>query len=145
VAGVDVQLLHPCNQPRLYYPEFSFNDNSLVLKFTYGGKSVLLPGDLSLAGETHLLARQPNLKIDLLKLGHHGSASASSADFLQATHPAVAIASCGFYNSYQFPSDSVRERLRQRKIRLFRTDIHGWIRAKILDSKIKIVTQKDLR
>ncbi len=145
VAGVEVELLHPCNSTRLYYPEFSFNDNSMVLKFTYGKKSVLLPGDLSRAGENHLLSQGHRLRTDILKLGHHGSGSSSTADFLGRTQPGYAIASCGFYNQYQFPSDSVKKRLAQRRIRLFQTDIHGWIRAQISAGEISIATQKVLR
>jgi competence protein ComEC len=87
------------------------NDGSLVLRVHAGGRSVLLPGDLEQAGERALHAAGAALRADVLKLGHHGSRTSSSAAFLAAVSPALAIVSAPRHGRFGMPHREVVERL----------------------------------
>ncbi|MBN2340790.1 MAG: DNA internalization-related competence protein ComEC/Rec2 [Deltaproteobacteria bacterium] len=143
VGRVLVTVLHPCFSHRTYAPELSFNDNSIVLHFQYHRHTVLLPGDLSFEGEQHLLKSTSNLSAAVLKLGHHGSGGATSIAFLQAVQPKHAVASCGFHNRFHFPSTSLRNRLKSRRISLHRTDMEGWIRYILTPFNARFENQKN--
>ena len=92
----------------------SRNDASLVLRVHVGGRIVLLPGDLELAGEQGLAAAE--LRADLLKLGHHGSRTSSSRAFLRAVSPALAIVSAPRHGRFGMPHREVVERLAAERI-----------------------------
>lgn len=128
IAGVRVEVLHPCVGRGGPDPEQSVNDNSLVLRLAYGATSILLPGDLSRDGEARLLRAGPALRSDVLVLGHHGSDSSSGPAFLDAVRPSHAVASAGRDNRYGFPRPGVVSALSRRGIRLWRTDRGGGIR-----------------
>ena len=130
VGDVLVSAVHPCSPDR-YDPGLSFNDNSIVVRLSLGDTSVLLTGDLSKMGEEALLEKGVIKPTDVLKLGHHGSNSSSSARFLDALKPYWGVASCARWNKYGMPATSVQHRLQERKIRLFRTDHQGGIRAQL--------------
>lgn len=89
------------------------NNRSCVLMIRRGRAAVLLPGDLEIRGENALLARvaAAELQASVLVLGHHGSRSASSADFLAAVQPRWAIASAGYRNQFRHPSPVLLQRL----------------------------------
>ena len=78
-------------------------------------------------GKSELLSSYPNLSIDVLKVGHHGSRTSSSSGFLDQITPEVAIISVGRNNRFGHPHKEVLERLEERNIAIFRTDIHGAI------------------
>jgi competence protein ComEC len=101
------------------------NDDSLVLRLSYHGESVLLPGDISSAVERALLASGEPLQSQVLKVAHHGSNSSTSAEFLARVDPRLAIISGGASGFGNLPSPETLERLRERGIRVFRTDIEG--------------------
>lgn len=90
----------------------SDNEDSMVLMVRYGAFQMLFTGDLE--GETEkMLARdEKNLKADVLKVGHHGSANGSSEAFLQAVMPEISVISCGKNNRYGHPAEETLERLR---------------------------------
>ncbi|MBN2802556.1 MAG: DNA internalization-related competence protein ComEC/Rec2 [Deltaproteobacteria bacterium] len=142
IHGAIVDVLHPCNYESSYNPSFSFNDNSIVLKITYKNKSILLTGDLSIEGEMELLSKEINLRADVLKLGHHGSRSSSSIDFLKEVNPKIAIGSMGPFNRYNFPSKDVVKRLKDLDVRFYRTDINGGVRVCIYNNELKILLSK---
>jgi competence protein ComEC len=129
IAGVRAAVLHPCGEPLGFDPMLSANDNSLVVRFEYGLASFLLPGDLSREGEERLLGRRLALASDVLALGHHGSDSSSSDEFLDAVRPAVAVASVGLDNRWGFPRRTVIASLRRRGVGLRRTDRDGGVRV----------------
>jgi competence protein ComEC len=88
------------------------NNQSCVLAIEGAGQSALLPGDLERPGEDALLAEAPEaLRAGLLVLGHHGSASSSSADFLAAVAPQEALVSAGYRNRFHHPSVKTLARL----------------------------------
>lgn len=104
----------------------SRNDDSLVIRARLGAMRILLAGDLSERGERRLLAsaRSAELEADVLKVGHHGSATSSSARWLSAVSPSIAVLSarCGRAG---LPSARAVERLRATGAALWWTGAHG--------------------
>jgi competence protein ComEC len=103
------------------------NANSIVLRLDYGSFSMLLTGDAEEQTEHRLMTKEIDLAARVLKIGHHGSKYASSADFLQRVKPEFAIVSCGAWNRYGHPAQSVLDRLKTANVKLYRTDLHGEI------------------
>lgn len=100
------------------------NNNSIVLKLTYGDNKFLFTGDAEKHEEDGIWT---NIKCDVLKIGHHGSDSSSTSNFLKKVEPKYAVISCGLGNSYGHPTDEVLKRLNDRNIDVFRTDQQGTI------------------
>ena len=90
----------------------STNGNSIVLRLTYGGTSFLFTGDLDNESEERLLSLGEPLRSTFLKVGHHGSATSTSDEFLAAVCPRVAVISVGKHNRYGHPSKKAVEKLR---------------------------------
>ncbi len=128
VAGVQVEVIHPCLPAESYDKALSFNNNSLVLLIRYGWVTIALTGDIQKETEEDLVERGVISHVDVLKLAHHGSATSSSASFLDAATPIFGIASLGPFNRHGIPHKAVLGRLKSRRIRLYRTDISGAIR-----------------
>lgn len=103
------------------------NDNSVVIHVKLGGVFWLFTGDLGEQGEERLLREYPTLPVDVLKIGHHGSKSSTSATLLQAYQPKVAVISVGKTNRFGHPHQEVLDRLKERNIKIFRTDTDGAI------------------
>jgi beta-lactamase superfamily II metal-dependent hydrolase len=103
------------------------NANSIVVRLDYGKFSMLLAGDAEEQTEHRLLTKDLDLEARVLKIGHHGSKYASSADFLKRVKPEIAIVSCGAWNRYGHPSQAVLDRLKAANVKLYRTDLHGEI------------------
>ncbi|MFC0474371.1 DNA internalization-related competence protein ComEC/Rec2 [Robertmurraya beringensis] len=103
------------------------NDNSVVIHVQLGGLFWLFTGDLGEQGEERLLSEYPSLPVDVLKIGHHGSKSSTSATLLQAYQPKVAVISVGKNNRFGHPHQDVLDRLKERNIKIFRTDTDGAI------------------
>ena len=103
------------------------NANSIVLRLDYGSFSMLLAGDAEEQTEHRLMTKELDLQSKVLKIGHHGSKYASSGDFLERVKPQFAIVSCGAWNRYGHPAQSVLDRLRAANVKLYRTDLHGEI------------------
>jgi len=87
------------------------NDFSIVARLVYGETSFLFTGDLERAGELDLKNAGINLQADVLKVGHHGSAGSSSAEFLQQVSPKIAVFETGAINYYGHPRSEVLDRL----------------------------------
>ena len=83
----------------------------------------------------------PNiLKCDLLKVGHHGSKTSSSNNFLSIIKPSISIISCGIDNKFGHPNETTLCNLNNIKSKIYRTDINGEIMLKIYKDKVKINT-----
>ncbi len=95
----------------------NLNNASLVCMFEAGGSRVLMMGDAEQEIEQELLDSGADLRCDVVKLGHHGSASSSSLEFLRATHARTAIISCGADNSYGHPHSETLKNLNAAVIR----------------------------
>lgn len=107
----------------------NLNNCSAVIKLSYGSKSFLFTGDAESAEEASILAKYANeLKSDVLKVGHHGSRTSSSAEFLKAVGAGMAVISCGNGNSYGHPHSEAMARLNKAGIgEILRTDLSGTI------------------
>jgi competence protein ComEC len=99
------------------------NNVSIVFLGAVAGRRFLLMGDVEQEVDPELLARIA--RVDLLKIAHHGSRTASTDAFLDAVHPTVAVASAGAGNPYGHPSPATLSRVEARGARVFRTDRDG--------------------
>ncbi|NUO49601.1 MAG: MBL fold metallo-hydrolase [Polyangiaceae bacterium] len=123
IGGATIEVLAPCPEAD---PALSTNDASFVLRIRHGHRAALLAGDLELEGEMRLLeTRAESLRADFLKIGHHGSKTSTSAEFLAAVSPRYAAISCGVRNRFGHPAKSVLEALEGRGIPVGRTDRNG--------------------
>lgn len=101
------------------------NYNSAVYSFSIHETSFLIMGDAPIAIENKIIDSGLALDCDVLKVGHHGSDTSSSTDFLKFTSPKLAVISCGLNNLYGHPSKSVIQSLEALKIPYVRTDLNG--------------------
>lgn len=90
----------------------NLNNCSTVVKLTHGGNSFLITGDCEREEEQQLILKGCGLSADVLKVGHHGSATSSSAELLAAVRPVYAVISCSADNAYGHPADSTLLRLK---------------------------------
>lgn len=126
VEGVRVTCLHPASSQQSFSGKGAVNNNSLVLKLSYGRHRFLLPGDIMEKAEARLVAEVGEaLRADVLVVPHHGSRSSSTPDFLARVRPAVAVVSAGQTNRYGLPHEEVLHRYRRAGCALYRTDRHG--------------------
>jgi competence protein ComEC len=107
------------------------NDTSLVLYTTINNKNILLMGDAPSAIEKKIVNDYPDLQVDYLKLGHHGSSSSSCYEFLKTYKPLLSIISCGLNNKYNHPNEEVVARLNKLNLNYRRTDIEGTIQIRL--------------
>ena len=103
------------------------NENSIVLKVTYGSVSYLLTGDAEEKAEEYILSTKADIDADILKAGHHGSSSSSTQSFLAKVTPDVITISCGEDNDYGHPHIEPLENFAKFTTaeKIFRTDIDG--------------------
>ena len=120
-GGVQIRVLNP--QPGEVATNRTQDDESMVLHLQYGNTSALLVGDSHKRIEEIMLAENPHA--DLLKIGHHGSLTSSSPEFLQAVGPRYAVVSAGYYNTFRHPRPEVMHRFAERNITTYRTDLAG--------------------
>jgi competence protein ComEC len=122
LGGAKVNVLFPPeNWPTALEPK---NNDSLVLQVSYGETSVLLEGDAEKAVERRI-ASLHHPKADLLKVGHHGSATSTTPELLQSVKPSLAVISVGFRNSFGLPKPDVLQRLQDSAVHVYRTDLNG--------------------
>ena len=100
------------------------NNDSLVLRLQYRDSSALLEGDAEEMVERRMAASR-ELRSDLLKVGHHGSATSSTPEFMNAVHPRWAIISVGKGNRFGHPRMATLERLQEAGVATYRTDLNG--------------------
>lgn len=101
------------------------NNDSLVLRIDYGRSSALLEGDAEASSEDAMLNHHRLSPVTLLKVGHHGSKSSTTAEFLDAVAPRAAVISVGRHNTFGHPRAEVLERLEAAHTRTYRTDRNG--------------------
>ncbi|TFE31778.1 MBL fold metallo-hydrolase [Cohnella luojiensis] len=136
IKGVTAKFLGPV---KTYGDDL--NDWSAVLHFTYGTTRFLFTGDAEKKSEDDIIASKRALKADVLKIGHHGSVSSTSAAFLKAVSPKYAIISVG-KNSYGHPAATIINRLKTAKVTTFRTDLNGTVTVISDGKKIQFMKVK---
>lgn len=117
------------------------NDNSLVVQLAYGKNRFLFMGDAEEVVEEELLQKGVDLECDVLKLGHHGSDTATGERFLQKVNPVYGIISAGKNNPYGHPHAQVLARLEEEDVQVYRTDTMGTITAKSDGENVTISTK----
>ena len=125
IDGVEVRVLAPSSD---YQPgPDAQNNDSLVLEIRFGQRSVLLTGDAEREVESEMLAEGSLHPVTLLKVGHHGSKTSSSEEFLSALNPQYGLISAGYKNQFHHPHPTVIARLKDHNVTVLRTDEHGLI------------------
>lgn len=120
------------------------NDASVVCRVRFGDTSILLTGDAERYAEKAALKELPAsyFRSTVLKVGHHGSNSSTSAAFLDAVGPEAAVASLGANNEYGHPHEEVVQALKSADIPFYRTDVSGTIHITMDGAKYSIETEK---
>ena len=103
------------------------NSYSIVVRLTYGERSFLFMGDAEIDSEELILDSGADVRADILKLGHHGSSTSSSKEFLDAVNPVTVMISCGKDNDYGHPHREILQMIKERKLRSYRTDTDGTV------------------
>ncbi|NSB16653.1 ComEC/Rec2 family competence protein [Clostridium beijerinckii] len=115
----------------VFSPNKDFYDNlnnySPVIKIQYGNTSFLFTGDAEKEVEKEILNNNEDISADVLKVGHHGSSTSTSKDFLKKVNPSIAVISVGKDNIYNHPDAVTTKLLDENSIKTYRTDKDGTI------------------
>ena len=122
-------------QTKVYNNE---NDNSNVIYTELNGYKFMFMGDASITTEKEILDKYDLPNVDVLKVGHHGSKTSSSKEFINEINPKYGVISVGKNNRYGHPNKEVLDNLNKSKI--YRTDQDGSIMFKIKNNRLKIET-----
>jgi competence protein ComEC len=142
VGEVELQVLGPVKHIAADQDESSKqNDSSLVIMVKTAGLRLLLTGDVEPAGQQAILSAGVDLRADIIKIPHHGSARQEPA-FIAATHARLAIASAGVDNDYGHPAPRTVQLVRSLGMTLLRTDQNGSIAVRLRQGRLAAVTQR---
>jgi len=119
------------------------NNNSIILKITYGETGFMFKGDAERESETDLVESGVDLSATVLKVSHHGSETSTSYPFLRAVMPEIAIISVGANNRYGHPHDTTLSRLRDAGVTIYRTDLQGDIIIRSDGVNLTVETQRN--
>ncbi|MCL4405683.1 MAG: DNA internalization-related competence protein ComEC/Rec2 [Deltaproteobacteria bacterium] len=143
ISGVKIRILNPqipsTSRPsiatslkdtpvplkRSYIPSDPINERSVVMKFSFGSRTFLLPGDIMETSEMRLVDSPVDLTSDVLFVPHHGASRSSTIPFLEKVRPQIAVISCGFDNVFRFPHPETLGRYERLQSRIYRTDLNG--------------------
>jgi competence protein ComEC len=138
--GVHFEFLHPAAggaPPRR-------NDLSCVLRVSAGGRAMLLTGDIE-HGAERALVRESLPPADVLLVPHHGSRSSSSAPFLAAVQPRIAVAATGYRSRFGHPAPEVAARYAQAGAALLRTDRDGALTVRLSAAGMRVEAERARR
>lgn len=146
--NLNIKILSP-TQDELNFAEHQQNEQSCVVYLQFLNaqpyQNFLIMGDAGWETEFKLLQQYPDLKVDVLVLGHHGSKNSSAYDFLKVLKPKLAIASAGFNNRYAHPSQEVQKRLQALDIPLLNTTYTGAVSFLFEHGKVEVKQQRQQR
>lgn len=143
--NVYIKSIWPINQNSAYISSDDANENNMVYLVYYNGIKIMVTGDLVSDDEKKMIEfyKDSNtLDCDILKVGHHGSKTSSSEEFLDAVSPEIAIISVGANNMYGHPNQETLYKLAARGIKTYRTDLNGAIGIDIRKSEVKVDTMR---
>lgn len=103
------------------------HDYMVVSRLDYGTESVMFTGDMEAKVEDELISKNVRLSAQFLKVGHHGSKTSTSEEFLDAVNPEIAFIEAGVNNVYKLPSPLILQRLENHGIKYYRTDVDGTV------------------
>ncbi|HYN21444.1 MAG TPA: ComEC/Rec2 family competence protein, partial [Thermoanaerobaculia bacterium] len=129
-----LRVLHPDPEERR-----GINERSLVIRAEALGRSFLLTGDIESWAEMKLLSCcEKEVRVDVLKVAHHGSKTSSTESFLDVARPRLALVSAGVNNLYHHPSPVILDRLAEHGIRVLRTDRDGLVLVRLEEGRTRI-------
>ena len=136
IGQMKINILAPLSQ----YDDM--NNNSVVIKITYKNKSFLFTGDAGKESEKDMISAGFDVKADVLKVGHHGSKTATSQAFLNKVQPLYAVISVG-EDRNKLPKKETLERLKKNNIKIYRTDLDGTVIFATDGDDMKIFCEKE--
>lgn len=137
IGDLQIDVLHPAQLTG------DANEDSLVLRMTYGDVRFLFTGDAGVRSEKALIAAGAELDADILHLGHHGSNTSTSTDFLRAVTPEIAIYSAGAGNSYGHPHAEVIASTENEGAVVYGTDVNGTITVTTDGKTYEVATESE--
>jgi competence protein ComEC len=117
----------------------NLNNTSIVARLVYGNTSFSFTGDAEREEEKEILESGVDLSADVLKIGHHGSDTATSEDFLKAVKPEIAVIEVGKDNQFGHPSLRTIKKLERAGAKVFRTDEAGTIKIVSDGARVEIL------
>ena len=138
LGGATVTILHCWPEAGEYT---STNDASIVVRIDYGETSFIITGDAEYTSEYMMVDSQFPLKADVLRVGHHGSYTSTTREFVKMVDPRYAVISCGKGNEYGHPHQVVLNRLAGTEV--FRTDLQGTILRVSDGTNIRFSVEKE--
>lgn len=117
-------------------PVKNINNYSSIMKITYGEIDIIMTGDAETEIEELLLESGQDISAEILKIGHHGSNTSTSEEFLDSVNPIYALISCSVGNRYKHPTEETMNKLQTRDIKVYRTDECGTV--------VLTITAKDI-
>lgn len=140
--NIVLNILAP-EDPLLKDTKSDINNASIVAKLTHNKVSFLFTGDIEAESQNRIISGNSEfLKADILKVAHHGSRYTTSNEFLDKVNPKIAVISCGINNDYGHPHKETLQRLKDKNIKVYRTDIHGDITITSNGETYKITNKK---
>lgn len=137
IGSLAVEILNPAEV------KGDIHENCLSMRLTYGDISFVFTGDAEGKTEREMINSGMNLKAHILQLGHHGSDTSNTPEFLAAVKPEVAIYSASENNQYGHPHQSVLDRLGSLGIQVYGTNTHGTIIVSTDGKSYEVTTEKD--
>jgi len=122
--------------------ERNLNNCSVIVRISQWDFSFIFMGDAEIEIENELIASDFEIETTVIKIGHHGSRTSTSAAFLRAVNPKTAVISVGSGNTYGHPTSDVLNRLLGQNVELYRTDLHGNIIMSVVDGGITIIKSR---
>jgi len=144
LGACSVRIVHP--SPAYLRHEWDgkdLNDVSLTIVIDYGDTRLILPGDVDASAERLLFREYSYSGHTMIVSPHHGSERSNSPLMLDRVHPEAIVFSCGYENSFGFPSPPVIDRCSERNIPMYRTDLDGAVHAVSDGRKWTITTESD--
>ena len=138
LGGATVTVLHCWPQAGTYT---TTNDTSIVVRIDYGETSIIVTGDAEYTSEYMMIDSGLPLKADVLRVGHHGSYTSTTQEFLEAVGPQYAVISCGKGNDYGHPHQVTLNKLAG--IELYRTDLQGTVLCVSDGHNIRFTVEKE--
>lgn len=137
IGDANIEVLHPNSLTG------DLNNDSIVMRITYGEVSLLFTGDAETATESLLAGSNANLSSTILKVGHHGSDTSSTEPFVEKVNPEVAIMSVADNSQYNHPNKTVVDRYNSLGIDLYATKTHGTVLVTTDGAEYSVSTQRD--